>query len=285
MRDHLSRWPLRVMCRALKASPSGYYAWSKRPDSARAQRRTQWRTAIARVHQQSRRTYGSPRVHAALQAEGQTCCLNTVARIMRAEGLQAKTKRKFKATTNSSHHLPVAENVLGRKFERSRANEAWVSDITYIPTDEGWLYLAATLDLYSRRIVGWAMSERMTSPLVIDALAMAIEQRRPPAGLIHHSDRGSQYASAAFQSVLSAHAMVCSMSRKGDCYDNAVMESFFGTLKCELVSFAGSAGRGSFATRAEARQAIFEWIEVFYNRQRLHSSLGHKSPANYEAAA
>jgi transposase InsO family protein len=175
--------------------------------------------------------------------------------------------------------LPVAKNVLDRGFVRHRANEVWVADITFIPTDEGWLYLATVLDLYSRRIVGWAMRDRMTSQLVIDALAMAIEQRRPPAGLIHHSDRGSQYASGAFQAMLQAHGMRCSMSRKGDVYDNAVMESFFGTLKTELVHSA------RYATRQQARAAIFEWIEVFYNRQRLHSSLGYQTPADFETAA
>jgi transposase InsO family protein len=182
-------------------------------------------------------------------------------------------------TTDSSHGLPVAENLLSREFHRSASNQAWVSDITYVPTDEGWLYLATTLDLYSRRIVGWSMRERMTSDLVIDALAMAVEQRHPPSGLIHHSDRGSQYASAAFRKMLAAHGMICSMSRKGEVYDNAVIESFYGTLKRELVS------RSQYATRDDARRAIFEWIEVFYNRQRLHSSLGYLSPADYEAAA
>lgn len=285
MKEHLARWPLRVMCRALKASPSGYHAWVRRSISVRSRRHAVLSATIGVAHRTSRETYGSPRVHAALKHQGVSCCVNTVARIMREEGLKAKTKRKFKATTNSAHGLPVASNLLDRNFQRSRANEAWVSDITYIATDEGWLYLATTLDLYSRRIVGWAMSERMTSQLVIDALAMAVEHRQPQAGLIHHSDRGSQYASSAFQSVLLAHGMVCSMSRKGDCYDNAVMESFFGTFKTELVSFAGRTGRGCYACRASARQAIFEWIEVFYNRQRLHSSLGYKSPADFEAAA
>jgi transposase InsO family protein len=205
--------------------------------------------------------------------------VNTVAKIMREEGLSARPRRRKARTTDSSHGLPVAENLLARDFERNTANQAWVSDITYIPTEEGWLHLATTLDLYSRRIVGWSMNERMTSQLVIDALAMAIDQRLPPSGLIHHSDRGSQYASAAFQNVLTAHGMICSMSRKGEVYDNAVIESFYGTLKRELVS------RDRYATRNQARQAIFEWIEVFYNRQRLHSTLGYRSPADYEAAA
>jgi transposase InsO family protein len=236
-------------------------------------------SAIRQVHADSRATYGSPRVHAALNRAGETCCVNTVAKIMRETGLKAKTKRKFKATTDSSHGMPVAPNLLARDFVRHGPNEVWAADISFIPTDEGWLYLATVLDLYSRRIVGWAMRDRMTSQLVIDALAMAIEQRRPPAGLIHHSDRGSQYASGAFQALLAAHGMRCSMSRKGDVYDNAVMESFFGTLKTELVHSA------RYATRQAARAAIFEWIEVFYNRRRLHSSLGYQTPADFETAA
>ena len=279
MHEHRLRWPLRIMCRALKVSRSGYYAWRQRPTSARARRHDHLGSAIGEVHSHSRRSYGSPRVHAALNRGGVTCCVNTVARIMREDGLRARSKRKYKITTDSSHRLPVAENLLNRGFVRSRPNEAWVADITYIRTDQGWLYLATELDLYSRRIVGWAMSDRMTSDLVIGALAMAVEGRRPPAGLIHHSDRGSQYASRAFQKLLTAHRMVCSMSRKADVYDNAVMESFYGTLKTELVHLA------RYATRREAKQAIFEWIEVFYNRQRLHSSLGYKAPADFETAA
>lgn len=273
------------MCRVLQVSLSGYYAWRKRPRSARCGRRNRLLTAIREIHRKSRQTYGSPRIHAALKSSEVGCCENTVARLMRENQLKAKTKRKYKATTDSSHGLPVAPNRLRREFHVEKPNQVWVADITYIPTDEGWLYLATELDLYSRRIVGWAMSDRMTSELVIEALKMALDQRQPPADLVHHSDRGSQYASAAFQAMLAAHGLVCSMSRKGDCYDNAVMESFYGTLKTELVSFAGPAGRGSFATRAEARQAIFEWIEVFYNRQRLHSTLGYRSPADFETAA
>jgi putative transposase len=276
---HRQEWPLRFVCFILMVSTSGYYRWRNRPPSAGYRRLIVLRQAVHQTYSASRKTYGSPRVHAVLKAQGVPCCVNTVAKIMRQEGLSARVRRKYKATTDSSHSLPVAENLLARDFVRQRPNEAWVSDITYIPTEEGWLYLATTLDLYSRRIVGWSMRERMTSDLVIDALHMAIAQRHPPAGLMHHSDRGSQYASAAFQEMLAAHKIVCSMSRRGEVYDNAVMESFYGTLKGELVSSA------RYATREEARQAIFEWIEVFYNRQRLHSSLGYRSPADYEAAA
>jgi transposase InsO family protein len=234
--------------------------------------------AIRAAHTQSRESYGSPRVHAVLISGGEPVCVNTVARLMRNEHLQARTRRKFRVTTDSSHGLPVAPNLLNRDFTASAPNRKWVADITFIPTGEGWMYLAAVLDLHSRRLVGWAMSERMKADLVIAALVMAIETRRPPAGLIHHSDRGSQYASQAFRSVLAAHRMQASMSRKGDVYDNAAMESCFGTIKTELVH------KASYATRAAARQAIFEYIEVFYNRQRLHSTLGYRSPALFEQA-
>lgn len=276
---HRKEWSLKFACDQLLVSVSGYYRWRKRPGRVGQYWRVGVRRAIHRAYKSSRQTYGSPRIHAAIKAQGVNCCVNTVARIMKEDGLCARRRRRFKATTNSSHSLPVAENLLARRFERSAPNQAWVSDITYIPTDEGWLYLATTLDLYSRRIVGWSIRERMTSDLVIDALAMGIAQRNPPKGLMHHSDRGSQYAGGAFQQMLTAHGMVCSMSRRGEVYDNAVMESFYATLKRELVHEA------RYATRDEARKAIFEWIEVFYNRQRLHSSLDYRSPADYEAAA
>ena len=277
--QHRGKWSLQFACEALAVSPGSYYQWRKRPPSAGYRQLPVVRAAIHEAYSGSRQTYGSPRVHASIKAQGVHCCVNTVAKIMREDGLKARPRRRYKATTNSSHHLPVAENLLARDFDRSAPNQVWVSDLTFIPTDEGWLYLATTLDLYSRRIVGWSMSERMTSDLVIGALQMAIAQRQPPPGLMHHSDRGSQYAAGSFQQMLAAHGMVCSMSRKGEVYDNAVMESFYATLKCELVHSA------HYATRDEARQAIFEWIEVFYNRQRLHSSLGYRSPTDFEAAA
>ncbi len=276
--QHRKEWRLPFACEAMAVSVSGYYRWRRHPGRFGRCHRVV-RPAIHAAYAASRQTYGSPRVHAAIQAQGVKCCVNTVAKIMREDGLCARRRRPFKATTNSSHSRPVAENLLARRFERNGPNQVWVSDITFIHTEEGWLYLATTLDLYARRIVGWSMRERMTSELVIDALQMAVAQRNPPAGLMHHSDRGSQYASGAFQEMLAAHGMVCSMSRQGEVYDNAVMESFYATLKRELVS------DGTYATRDEARKAIFEWIEVFYNRQRLHSSLGYRSPADYEAAA
>jgi putative transposase len=277
--QHRGHWSLRFACEALAVSPGSYYQWRKRPPSAGYRHLPVVRAAIHEAYSRSRQTYGSPRIHAAIRLQGVQCSVNTVAKIMRSEGLKARPRRARKVTTNSSHHLPVAENLLARDFDRNAPNQVWVSDITFIPTEEGWLYLATTLDLYSRRVVGWSMSERMTSDLVIDALQMAIVQRQPPAGLMHHSDRGSQYASGAFRQMLAAHGMICSMSRKGEVYDNAVMESFYATLKCELVHSA------RYAMREEARRAVFEWIEVFYNRQRLHSSLGYRSPADYEAAA
>lgn len=278
VKKHETEFPVNVMCAVLEVSRSGYYAWRKRPESPRAQQRTRRLVAVRAAHAESRRVYGSPRVHAALRATGEVCCVNTVARLMREDGLRAKTRRKFRLTTDSSHGLPMAENLLGRDFSASAANLKWVADITYIPTGEGWLYLASELDLHSRRLVGWAMSERIDAELVIAALTMAIAQRRPPAGLIHHSDRGGQYASRRFREMLEAQGMRASMSRKAEVYDNAVMESCFGTLKKELIHDA------KYATRAEARQAVFEYIEVFYNRKRRHSTLDYRSPVEYEAA-
>jgi putative transposase len=279
MMEHAEEFPLRTLATTLKASRSGYYAWQGRPPSVRAQRRQRLSGLIQQAHADSRQLYGSPRVHAAIVAGGAPCCVNTVARIMQENSLQARTKRKYKATTHSAHHLPVAPNLLGRDFHRARPNQAWVGDITYIRTREGWLYLAAVEDLYSRRVVGWDMAARMTADLVVRATTMAIQQRQPPAGLIHHSDRGGQYCSHAMRDLLAAHGVQASMSRKADCYDNAVAESFFATLKKELVSFA------EYATRAEAQGAIFEYIEVYYNRRRLHSTLGYVSPADFEQTA
>jgi transposase InsO family protein len=215
-------------------------------------------------------------MHAELLARGQSCCVNTVAKLMRQLGIAAGTKRKFRCTTDADHNLPVAENTLDRQFEPTAANRTWVADITYIPTWEGWLYLAAVEDLYSRRVVGWSMADHLESRLVVDALALAVERRLPGEGLLAHSDRGSQYASDHYQALLARHGITCSMSRRADCWDNAPMESFFASLKKELVHGA------DFATRAEARAAIVEYIEVFYNTTRLHSSLGYVSPAEYE---
>ena len=275
---HRGRWPVRLMCRVLHVSPGGYYDWRGRPQSSRAVKRDALVVAIKSIHAEVKARYGSPRMHAELVARGEACCVNTVARPMRREGIAAKTKRRFRVTTDSNHGRPVAENVLDRRFEPEAPNRAWTADITYVPTGEGWLYLAAVEDLYSRRIVGRSMSELIDSRLVVDALEMAISRRLPGQGLVAHSDRGSQYASEPYQGLLGGHGIVCSMSRRANCWDNAPMESFFASLKKELT-------RGEiFATRAEARASLFEYIEVFYNRVRRHSSLGYKSPIEYERA-
>ena len=275
---HRGRWPVRLMCRVLCVSAGGYYDWRGRPQSTRTQRREALVVAIKAVHGEVKARYGSPRIHAELVARGEPCCVNNVARLMRREGIAAKTRRKFCVTTDSNHDRPVAENVLNREFGPEAPNQAWTADITYVATGEGWLYLAAVEDLNSRRIVGWSMGSRIDSRLVVDALEMALAGRRPGAGLVAHSDRGSQYASEHYQRVLTKHGITCSMSRRANCWDNAPMESFFSSLKKELVHSE------SYVTRAEARASLFEYIEVFYNRIRRHSSLGYMSPAEYEQA-
>jgi putative transposase len=276
--QHCGCWPVSLMCETLEVSTAGYYAWRVRPLSPSQQRRDSLLVEIRAVLAESKRRYGSPRIHAELIARGHSCSVNTVAKLMHDNDIRAKTARKFRHTTDSNHDLPVADNLLDRQFDPSSPNESWVADITYIPTREGWLYLAAVEDLYSRMVVGWSMAEHMESRLVVDALEMAVQRRLPGEELLAHSDRGSQYASAHYQSLLAQHGIECSMSRHGDCWDNAPMESFFASLKKELVHDA------DFATRAEARAAIFEYIEVFYNVQRRHSSLGYLSPLDYEQA-
>jgi putative transposase len=275
MQQHQAEFTISIMCDVLSVSRSGYYAWLKRPVSKRQQGNTKLREKIRTVHHDSGESYGSPRVYQALKEQGEPCSENRVARLMREDGLRAKMKRRFKATTNSKHNLPVAPNLLNRDFSPKEPNQMYAGDITYIWTTEGWLYLAVVIDLFSSSVVGWAMDKRMTRQLVMDALTMAVQRRRPPSGVIFHSYRGSQYASADFQSLLVKHGMACSMSRNGDCWDNAPVESFFGSLKQELVFHQ------RYPTRFHARQSIFEYIERFYNRRRLHSTLGYKSPANY----
>jgi transposase InsO family protein len=270
------QFPVERLCAALDVSDSGYYAWRQRPISAREQTNQELLMHIRTIHAQSRRTYGSPRVHAELRAQGYGYNRKRVARLMHEHGLRAKMSKRYRVTTMSNHGLPVAPNHLGREFWAERPNEKWVSDITYIPTTEGWLYLSAVMDLYSRAIVGWSMSGSLSSTLAQDALQMAIARRQPDAGLLHHSDRGVQYASADYQTLLSDQQMIPSMSGRGNCYDNAAMESFFGTLKSEQVNDQ------HYHTRTEARQDIFSYIEVFYNRQRRHSTLGYLSPAEFE---
>jgi putative transposase len=275
--EHCQRWPVTVLCDALGASPAGYYAWRDRPKSAAQQRREALLVDIQAIHAEVKARYGSPRIHAELQARGRRCCVNTVAVLMRKSGLAVKTTRKFRHTTDSNHNRPVADNLLRREFDPEQPNEAWVSDITYIPTREGWLYLAVVEDLYARKVVGWAMAARMSSRLVVEALTMAVQRRLPGAELLAHSDRGSQYASEHYQRLLQAHGITCSMSRRADCWDNAPMESFFATLKKELVHHE------DYQTREEAKASIFEYIEIFYNNQRRHSTLGFKSPTEYES--
>lgn len=277
MRDHAGEHKVARLCRALSVSKSGYYAWQKREPSRRAERDGELLAQIREAHANSRRTYGSPRVHAELRAEGTRCSRKRVARLMRQAGLSARRPRRAVRTTDSRHSLPVAPNRLGRDFTAPAPDQRWAADITYVPTAEGWLYLAVILDLFSRRVVGHACGASLATVLVAEALALACGRRAPGAGLLHHSDRGSQYASGEYQVRLAEMGAQCSMSRRGDCYDNAVVESFFGTLKTELIH-----GR-RYATRAEARSDIFEYVEVFYNRERRHSALGYLSPAEYEA--
>lgn len=260
----------------LKVSKAGYFAWRHRPESHRGGEDRALTTRIQVIHADSRKTYGSPRVHRELRSQGTQISRKRVERLMREAGVRVKPQARFVVTTDSDHGLPVAPNLLQQDFSASAPDRRWVTDITYVPTGEGWLYVAAILDLFSRRVVGWAMQERMDRSLVLTALAMAVDQRRPARGLIHHSDRGSQYASEEYRTALEAQGMLASMSRRACCYDNAAMESFWHTLKVELIH------RHRFQTRAEATQAIFEFIEVFYNRLRRHSSIGYVSPVEFE---
>ena len=265
------------MCRLFNVSRSGFYEWLNRPLSQRAQNDQVLKASIREHHEDSRATYGTRRLQKKLADEGESVSRRRIARLMEEEGLECKMKRKFKATTNSKHDKPIAPNLLDRNFTVSEPNQVYAGDITYIPTREGWLYLAVFIDLYSRAVVGWSMDSRMPTALVNNALTMAIFKRQPRAGLLVHSDRGSQYASDSFQGLLKQHEFLCSMSRKGNCWDNAPSESFFHTLKTELVYHE------DFKTREEAKKAIFEYIEVFYNRVRLHSSNDYMSPVDYES--
>jgi putative transposase len=266
------------MCRALGVSRAGYYAWLSRTPSAAEVRREELAEEVQAIHAEVKGRYGSPRVHAELAAKGHECCVNFVAKVMREAGIAAKTTRKFRQTTDSNHALPVAENVLDRAFDPAEPNTSWVADVTYIPTREGWLYLAVVEDLFSRAIVGWSMDATMTSRLVVDALEMALTRRLRGSSscLVAHSDRGSQYASEHYRRRLREERIACSMSRRGNCWDNAPMESFFASLKKELVHDE------DYATRDQAQASIFEYIEAFYNRVRRHSSLGYVAPAEYE---
>ncbi len=276
--SHRGEYTVRMMCRVLGVSRSGYYDWVDRPESARAKRHRALTEQIRRFHQASRETYGAPRIHQDLVEAGETVGENTVALLMRRAQIVPKTVRKYRVTTDSRKTV-AAPNVLNRDFQAQRPDERWVSDVTFIPTREGWLYLVVIIDLFSRAVVGWAMHSRMKTELVTDALRMALMRRKVRRALLLHSDQGSQYAAAGYQGMLAEHGIQCSMSRKGNCWDNAVAESFFHTLKTELVHHE------DYRSRSEAKGSIFEYIEVFYNRQRRHSHLGQMAPLAFESAA
>jgi transposase InsO family protein len=276
IQEHASEFGVRLMCDILDVSRSGYYGWRRQPSSQRATADAELLAHIREIFQQSRCTYGYPRVHRELVDRGLSCGRHRVARLMRQDGLRAVHKRRYRLTTQSNHNRPVAANLLGQDFHSDSANQKWLTDITFVPTDEGWLFLAPILDLYSRMVVGWAMEDYMDRRLTLKALQMALAGRRPPAGFLHHSDRGGQYASDDYHALLEAHQALISMSRRGNVYDNAPMESFFATLKVELIH------RRHYRTRDEAKADIFEYIEVFYNRRRRHSALGYLSPVEFE---
>jgi putative transposase len=267
---------VKAMCRVLGVTRSGFYAWKKRPKPAREKSDAQLAATVASVHERSRKAYGSPRVHAELKARGVCIGRKRIERLMRENGLQGRRRRRFKRTTDSKHSGPIARNLLARDFRVSEPNRVWVTDVTAIATGEGWLFLAAIIDLYSRRVVGWATSPNNDTALALDALQGALSARKPPPGLVHHSDRGSPYASDGYRAKLRAHRVRRSMSRKGDCWDNAVAESFFATLRAELVDHA------SYPTQHVASTSIGDYIDNFYNVERRHSYLDYLNPIEFE---
>ena len=273
---HRETFKVGRMCKLFNVSRSGYHAWFKRPESRRERENRALEAKIRVFHAASHGIYGAPRIHRDLTDDGIRCGKNRVARIMRKADIRSRTKKKFKATTNSRHNFPVAPNLLNQKFTVDTPDHTWVGDITYVLTNEGWLYLAVLLDLFNREVVGWSTSSRITRQLAIDALQMALDRRNPGKGLLHHTDQGSQYASTDYQNSLKEHDMICSMSRKGNCYDNAVAESFFGSLKSEWIN------HNRYLSRSEATQSIFYYIEIFYNRKRRHSSIYYVTPQEYE---
>ncbi len=273
---HRSAFAVEKMCRSLQISKSGYYAWRIRPKSKRDRANEKLDHHIRIIYEQSKGTYGSPRITRALKKHNIDCSENRIAARMRKHNIQAKTKKRFKVTTHSKHNNPIAENLLGQKFAAQRPDQVWAADITYVWTREGWLYLAVILDLFSRKIIGWAMSHRLGQELVVNAFQQALWRRKPGRGVIFHSDQGVQYACTAFGNLLQKHKFMQSMSGKGNCYDNAVVESFFHTLKTELVYFT------TYHTREDAINSIFEYIETYYNRTRLHSTLNYCSPVQFE---
>jgi putative transposase len=264
------------MCALLEVSSGGFYDWVKRPESERSKRHQKLVAKISKSHQASGRIYGSPRIHKDLQESGEIVGVNTVALLMRRKGIQSKVHKRFVVTTDSRRTMNPAPNTLDREFEAERPNQKWVSDVTFIPTREGWLYLATIMDLYSRMIVGWAMKPSNSTELILEALDMALEQRGKPSSVLLHSDQGAQYASSNYQKELSDNQLICSMSRKGNCWDNAPMESFYHSLKTEWVCFE------DYRTRSQARTSLFQYIELFYNRNRRHSSINYQSPMAYE---
>jgi putative transposase len=276
-----AHYPIARLCRVLQVARAGYYAWRRRGPSPRAQADATLTRELVRLHDQSRTTYGAPRLHADLAAAGQRVGRKRVARLLRLAGLRGVSRRRAVPKTTIADPAAVpAANVLQRQFVAAAPNRCWVGDLTYLPTDEGWLYLASLLDVHSRRVVGFALADHLRTELALGALDLALGQRQPePGTLVHHTDRGSQYTARAYQERLAAHGITASMSRRGDCYDNALAESFNATIKTELVA------RTHWATRQEARAAVFEWITVFYNRQRRHSSLGYQTPAAFETVS
>lgn len=276
MRSQESDFPISFMCKLFGVSVSGYYEWRKRDNSEKEKQELSLVRKIEQIHQGSRKTYGSPRILKVLKGLGESCNKTKVEKLMKKNGIRAKTKRKFRTTTDSNHKLPVAPNLLKRNFSPEKPNQTWASDITYVWTREGWLFLAVIVDLYSRQVVGWSLDKTMTKELVCSALRQAYFRRKPGTGLVFHSDRGSQYCCKEFRKILKEYRMLQSQSRKANCWDNACVESFFHTLKTEMIYHE------DFNTREEADRAIFEWVEAFYNRERLHSTLGYKSPVDFE---
>lgn len=272
-------FPVRTICRVLGISSSGYYAWRRRPESARVKQDAQLAVEIAAEHKRSRGIYGSPRVHRGLRARGVRASRKRIERLMRQNGIKGRQKRRFRRTTDSKHTHPIAPNLLERNFDPSRPNETWAGDVTFVATGEGWLYLAILLDLFSRRVIGWALSDTNDRALALEALNQALRLRHPPRGLVHHSDRGSPYASGDYRAVLEEAGIVASMSRTGDCWDNAVSESFFATLRAELLDHE------RYETHAAAITSIGEYIDGFYNPQRRHSHLDYVSPIEFELRA
>ena len=272
-----THWPVLVLCRVMQVSKAGYYAWKARPECAHACEDRRIGVLVNEAHERSRRTYGSPRIHAELKAQGVRVSRKRVIRTMRQHGLRGKVRRSYVKTTDSTHGLATAPNTLDRDFTAAAPNERWVGDVTFLRTPDGWLYLAVILDLYSRMVVGWATSETNDRHLVLNALDQGLRRRRPGTGLLHHTDRGSTYASDDYQAALDKAGIVCSMSRKGNCWDNAAMESWFGTMKTELGEV--------FESATDADRLLFDFIEVFYNQQRRHSSLGYESPGAFERRA